>query len=166
MRRSVVALALVLPALLLGACGGGGSSSSSGSSDGSSTSAAAARSPEQVWAKEVEGVMRWLENNSAQLVAAIHTSTSQSLLEPTYAEYADELDQLGKQLEATDAPANCTQVRDKMGRLARKVSDIMGVLGDQAALSHDEYFALVYQQRYKFARDGRQLTDLTIDPHC
>jgi hypothetical protein len=164
LRRSAVAFTLVLAALLLGACGGGGSSSSSGSS--TSTAATKAKTPEQVWAKEIEGVMRKLENSSAQSVAGIHTSTSQPALEPTYAEYADELDQLGKQLEATDAPANCTQVRDQMGRLARKVSDIMGVLGDQADLNRDEYFALVYQQRYKFARVGRQLTDLTIDPHC
>lgn len=171
MRRAAVAIALVLVALLVGACGGGGGSSSSSTAGGDTAaepgnSAAAASGPEGAWAKEVEGVMRHFENTSYESVEGIHTSTSQPLLEPTYATYAEELDQLGKQLEATDPPAACIEVQERMGKLARKVSDLMGVLGDKAELSRNEYFALVYQQRYKFAQVGRRLTTLTIEPHC
>jgi hypothetical protein len=155
---------MALAALLLNACGGGDSSSSSGSS--TSPSGGAAETPEQVWAKEVEGVMRKFENTSAGSVSNLHTSTSQYTLEPTYKGYSDELAKLGQQLAATDPPAGCEQVRDRMAVLAKKVSQILGVLGKQQELNRNEYFALVYQQRYKFARVGRQLTDATIHPHC
>jgi hypothetical protein len=170
-RRATVALTLVLVALLVAACGGGGSTSGSGtggstSSGGSSKAGAKPKGPEQVWAKEVEGVMRDFENSSAKSVAQIHTSTSQYLLEPTYARYAEELDQLGKNLEATDPPAACEQVHRRMVKLAHKVSDLMGVLAHGSELSPEEFFALVYQQTEKFGRVGRQLTDLTITPHC
>jgi hypothetical protein len=149
-------------ALLLSACGGGGSSS--GSAGGGDTGKS--KNPEQVWAKEVEGVMRNFENTSAGSVSLLHTSTSQYTLEPTYKSYSDELAKLGKQLEATDPPAACERLRDRMGVLAKKVGQILGVLGKQQELNRNEYFALVYQQRYKFARVGRQLTNATIYPHC
>lgn len=164
MRRSAVALPLVLVALLLGACGGGGSSSSSSSA--TSSSAPGATGAEQVWAKEVEGVMRRFENSSATSVTNLHTNTSKYTLEPTYATYSDELAKLGKELEATDAPAACERLLERIGVLAKKVSQIMGVLGHQAELSPEEYVALTAQQRYKFARVGRQLTNATIYPHC
>jgi hypothetical protein len=177
LRRSAVLIALVLVALLVSACGGGssggsstGDPSTSGSAGGGGAepgkSAAAASGPEAAWAKEIEAVMRHFENTSYESVEGIHTSTSQPVLEPTYADYADELAALGKQLEATNPPAACMEVREKMGKLSRKVSDLMGVLGHKADLSREEYFALVYEQRYKFARVGRRLTNLTIDPHC
>jgi hypothetical protein len=177
-RKSAVLL-LLLAALSLSACGGGGSSEPG--SGGSSTSAGGggtgsggaetaagsnASGPEQVWAKEVEGVMRRFENSSAQSVEAIHTSTSQFHLEPTYARYSEELTKLGTQLEATDPPASCERLRDQIGLLSHKVSQIMGVLGDQHELSPEEYSALAYQQSYKFSRVGRRLTNLTIHPHC
>jgi ABC-type glycerol-3-phosphate transport system substrate-binding protein len=172
MRRSVVALTLVLAALLLSACGGGGSSTGAGSG-GSSTSASggdthggAAKTPEQVWAKEVEGVMRKFENTSANSVTNLHTHTSKYTLEPTYATYSDELAQLGKELEATHPPAACEALRERMGVLAKKVSQILGVLGDQPELSPEEYVALTAQQRYKFASVGRRLTNATIYSHC
>jgi hypothetical protein len=168
-RKSAVLPALVV-ALLLSACGGGGSSSGSGAGSSSTSAgggdASQAKTPEQVWAKEVEGVMRQFENTSAGSVSVLHTSTSQYTLEPTYKTYSDELAKLGKQLEATAPPAACEQLRDRMGVLAKKVSQILGVLGKQQELEHDEYFALVYQERYKFARVGRQLTNATIHPHC
>jgi hypothetical protein len=168
-RKSAVLLLLAV-AVLLSACGGGGSSSSS--SSGSSSTAVGAgdagqsKGPEQVWAKEVEGVMRKFENTSSRLVSNLHTSTSKSTLEPTYATYSDELAKLGKQLEATDPPAACEQLRDRMGVLAKKVSQIMGVLGNQHELSPEEFSALAYQQGFKFSRVGRQLTNATIHPHC
>jgi hypothetical protein len=170
-RKVVPIAALVAAVLLLAACGGGSSSSSGGSTsaDGSSTSAAeggGAKTPEQVWAKEVEGVMRQFENSSAGSVSAIHTSVSHANLEVTYATYSDELAAMGRQLEATDPPANCEALRDRMGVLAGKVSDIMGVLGHQHQLSPEEYSALAYQQGYKFSRVGRKLTNMTIHPHC
>jgi hypothetical protein len=169
-RRTAVAVTLVLGALLLSACGGGGSSSDSGSGSSSTSAgggdAGQTKTPEQVWAKEVEGVMRNFENTSAGSVSVLHTSTSQFTLEPTYKSYSGELAKLGKQLEGTDPPAACEQLRDRMGMLAKKVSQILGVLGKQQGLNRNEYFALVYQQRYKFARVGRQLTNATIHPHC
>jgi hypothetical protein len=171
--RKSAFLVLLLAALVLSACGGGGSSSGSssgGSADGGGAEAGGAsakpKTPEQVWAKEVEGVMRQFENTSSQSVALLHTSTSQFNLEPIYATYSDELADLGKQLEATKPPASCEHLRARMGVLSRKVSQILGVLGSQAKLSPEEYSALVFQQRYKFARVGRKLTDSTINPHC
>lgn len=173
MRKSAFLLLLLLAALLLSACGGGGSSSGSGSgasTDGGAAEAGGAgakpKTPEQVWAKEVEGVMRQFENSSANSVALLHTNTSQYNLEPTYATYSDELAKLGKQLEATKPPASCEHLRARMGVLSRKVSQILGVLGSQGELSPEEYSALVFQQRYKFAHVGRKLTDVTINPHC
>ncbi len=170
MRRSAVALTVVLAALLVSACGGGGSSSSSGGASTSARGGAAesggAMSPEQVWAKEVEGVMRKFENVTAHSVEGIHTLTSQFNLEPIYARYSLQLAMLGKQLEATHPPAVCKPARDRMGELSRQVSSIMGVLGDQHELSPEEFSALAYQQGYKFSRVGRQLTNLTIHPHC
>ena len=172
MRKSAVLLVLGA-ALLLSACGGGGSSSGSdpesASASGGSPEAGgggAAKTPEHVWAKEVEGVMRGFENSSATSVELIHTSTSQYNLEPTYATYSGELADLGKQLEATDPPATCQAVHDRMGALAKQVSGIIGVLENQDKLSPEEYSALVYQQGFKFSRVGRQLTNLTIHPHC
>lgn len=174
MRRFSLIALLVAAALLLVACGGG-SSSTSGSGSASTSAAGdagagggkeAASAAERAWAKEVEGVMRRFENASAHSVEAIHTSSSQYLLEPVYARYSDELAQLGKELEATDPPATCRQVYARMDVLARKVSDVMGVLGAQGQLSPEEFFALANQQGYKFSRVGRELTNLTIHPHC
>lgn len=174
MRKYAAVIALVLIALLLSACGGGGSSSGSGSSstgtaaDGADAGGGSsdATGPERAWAKEVESVMRRFENASADSVALIHANTSQYNLEPTYATYSDELAKLGKQLEATKPPASCDHLRARMGVLSRKVSQILGILGHQPELSPEEYSALVFQQRYKFAHVGRQLTNLTINPHC
>jgi hypothetical protein len=165
------AFLLLLAALALSACGGGGSSSGStsgGATGGAEAGAASAKpkTPEQVWAKEVEGVMRQFENSSADSVALIHTNTSQYNLEPTYKTYSDELAKLGKQLEATKPPASCDHLRARMGVLSHKVSQILGILGHQPELSPDEYSALVFQQRYKFAHVGRKLTNITINPHC
>ena len=173
MRKLPPIALLVAAALFLVACGGG-ASSSSGTSGGSGSAtgteagdgSVAAKGPEGVWAKEVEAVMRKFENSSAHSVESIHTSSSQYLLEPVYARYADELDQLGKQLEATDPPATCAQVQKRMVVLAHKVSDVMGVLGKQGELSPEEFFALANQESYKFSRVGRELTNLTINPHC
>lgn len=172
MRRVLPIALLVAAALLLTACGGG-SSSGSGTSTTAATGDAetagrtnSAKGPEQIWAKEVEGVMRDFENSSAHSVESIHTSASQYLLEPVYARYADELDRLGKQLAATRPPASCAQVQKRMVVLSHKVSDVMGVLGKQGELSPEEFFALATQQSYKFSRVGRELTNLTIHPHC
>ena len=170
MRKSSVLLLLLLAVALLSACGGGGSSTGAGSGGSSTTAsggdAGKAKSPEGVWEKEVEGLMRRFENTSATSVANLHTNTSQYTLEPIYATYSDELAKLGKELEATAPPAACEALRERMGVLAKKVSQILGVLGHQAELSPEEYAALTAQQRYKFARVGRRLTNATIYPHC
>ena len=174
MRKSAVLLTLVA-ALLLSACGGGGSSGGDASGSSSTTASGGetvaggkeAKTPEQVWAKELEGVMRRFENSSSQSVALLHTSTSQFSLEPTYATYSAELKELGKELEGTDPPAKCEHLVAKMGALSRQVSNILGVLAHQDKLSPEEYAALGFQQRYKFAHVGQRLTELTVNPpHC
>jgi hypothetical protein len=171
--RKVLPIALLVAlALLLVACGGGSSSGPAGSTTSANAGteagdgSAAAKGPEGVWVKEVEGVMRKFENSSAHSVESIHTSSSQYLLEPVYARYSDELDRLGKALEGTKPPASCLQVQQRMVVLSHKVSDVMGVLGSQGELSPEEFFALANQQSYKFSRVGRELTKLTINPHC
>jgi hypothetical protein len=172
-RRVLPIALLVAAALFLAACGGGSSSTAGTATTSGSSGAAeaggrkdAASAPEQAWAKEVEGVMRDFENSSAHSVESIHTSSSQYLLEPVYARYSRELDQLGKQLAATKPPPSCAQVQQRMVVLSHKVSDVMGVLGSQGELSPEEFFALANQQSYKFSRVGRELTKLTINPHC
>lgn len=176
MRKVPLIAALIAAGLLLAACGGGSSSSAGGSSTSPSSAASAgaggndagskAKTPEQVWAKEVEGVMRRFENTSAKSVTLLHTNTSQYNLEPTYTTYSAELAALGKELEATKPPAKCEHLRKRMGELSRKVSAILGVLAHQPELTPEEYSALVFQQRYKFARVGQKLTTITIEPHC
>lgn len=170
MRRVLPIGLLVAAALFLVACGGSSSGSETSSGPASAAEAGggsdAAKGPEEVWAREVEAVMRQFENSSAHSVESIHTSSSQYLLEPVYAGYSDELDRLGKQLEATDPPATCAQVQKRMVVLSHKVSDVMGVLGNQGELSPEEFFALANQESYKFSRVGRELTNLTIHPHC
>jgi hypothetical protein len=168
-RKVLPIAALIAAALLLAACGGGSSSSAAGSSTAAGAGAGEAeapKTPEQVWAKEVEGVMRRFENSSAKSVTLLHTNTSQYNLEPTYTTYSAELAQLGKELDATKPPAKCRHLRERMGVLSRKVSAILGVLAHQPELSPEEYSALVFQQRYKFARVGQKLTTITIEPHC
>jgi hypothetical protein len=169
MRKAFLIAALAAAVLLLAACGGG-SLTSSGSTtpaeSGGNEAAGKPKSPEQVWAKEVEGVMRRFENSSAKSVTMLHTNVSQYNLEPTYTSYSKELAQLGKELEATKPPSNCEHLREQMGVLSRKVSAILGVLAHQPQLSPEEYSALVFQQRYKFARVGQKLTTITIEPHC
>jgi hypothetical protein len=171
-KKATALLLMFVVALSLGACGGGGSSSSSGASSGATDAGAgeaaggAAKTPEEVWAKEVEGVMRQFENSSADSVALIHTNVSQYNLEPTYKTYSAELAKLGKELEATKPPPACEHLRERMGALSRKVSGILGVLAHQPHLSPEEYSALVFQQRYKFAHVGQKLTTITIEPHC
>ena len=53
-----------------------------------------------------------------------------------------------------------------MGALSRQVSNILGVLTHRDQLSPEEYAALGFQQRYKFAHVGQRLTELTVNPHC
>lgn len=168
MRRVLPIALLVATAVFLVACGGGSSSSSGSSNAGTEAGerSAAAKTPEEVWAKEVEAVMRKFENSSAKSVEAIHTLTSRYTLEPTYARYAIELEQLGKWLDATDPPVACKPFRERMGELAGKVSNVIGVLAKEPKLSPEEFTALSAQQMYKFARVGRQLTKMTIHPHC
>ncbi len=168
MRRVLPIALLFAAAIFLVACGGGSSSSSGASTTSANAGdgSAAANGPEQVWAKEVEAVMRRFENSSAHSVEAIHTLTSRYTLEPTYARYATELEQLGKWLAATEPPVACKPFRGKMGELAGKLSNVIGVLAKEPKLSPEEFTALSAQQMYKFVRVGRQLTKMTIHPHC
>jgi hypothetical protein len=153
-------LITVLFAFALAACGGGGSSSSgtTGASEGSS--------PEAAWGKEVAVVMRKFENQAAQEIEQIHTSTSQARLEPLYRQYGGELAALGKDLEATKAPPECVALRKKMGEDAAALAQLHTKLSHESAVNAEEFSALVAVQESRIHRYGHDLTEITYRPHC
>jgi hypothetical protein len=158
--RKVLLLPLLLLALGLAACGGGGSSSSG------STGGAEGQSAEAAWGKEVEAVMRRFENQAAQVIAQIHTSTSQARLEPMYREYGAALVKLGKALEATKAPAECVALRKRMGEDAAALAQLNTKLGHESSVNAEEFAALAAVQESRLHRYGRDLTEITYRPHC
>jgi hypothetical protein len=157
--RKVFFLPLILLALGLAACGGGGSSSSG-------TTSASASTPESTWAKEVEAVMRRFENQAAPTIEQIHTSTSQQRLEPIYRGYGAMLAKLGKNLEATKAPAECEALRKKMGEDAAALAQLHTKLGHEGGVNPEEFSALVAVQETRIHRYGHDLTEITYRPHC
>ncbi|MBS1891642.1 MAG: hypothetical protein JST59_10135 [Actinobacteria bacterium] len=161
-RGRLLLLPLALLALVVGlaACGGGGSSSSG------TTGGAAAGSPETAWAKEVEAVMRQFENQQAQEIEQIHTSTSQARLEPLYRQYGAALAELGKDLEATKAPAECVALRKKMGEDSAALAQLHTKLGHEGNFNAEEFSALVAVQESRIHRYGHDLTEITYRPHC
>jgi hypothetical protein len=158
--RKVLLLPLLLLALGLAACGGGGSSSSgtTGGGDGSGAEAA--------WGKEVEAAMRRFENQAAQVIAQIHTSTSQARLEPMYRDYGVALVKLGRALEATKAPAECVALRKQMGEDAAALAQLNTKLGHEGSVNAEEFSALAAVQETKMHRYGHDLTEITYRPHC
>ncbi len=160
-RKSLLLLtAPLLLVLVLAACGGGGSSSSG------VTDAASGASPEARWAKEVEVVMRKFENQAAQEIEQIHTSTSPARLVPLYRQYGAELAALGKSLEATKAPSECVALRKKMGEDAAALAQLHTKLGHEGNVNAEEYSALVAVQESRIHRYGHDLTEITYRPHC
>jgi hypothetical protein len=159
-RPFVVPLIVLALAFGLAACGGGGSSSSAttGGSEGSSAEAA--------WGKEVEAVMRRFENQQAQEIEQIHTSTSQGRLEPLYREYGAALAKLGKDLEATNAPPECVALREKMGEDGAALAQLHTKLGHESGVDPEEFSALVAVQESRIHRYGGDLTKITYRPHC
>lgn len=153
-------LALLAVALGLAACGGGGSSSSGTTGGSGGTSAEAA------WGKEVEGVMRQFENQQAQEIEQLHTSTSQPRLEPLYRAYGAALAKLGKDLEATKAPAECVALRKRMGEDAAALAQLHTKLGHEGNVDPEEFSALVAVQESRIHRYGHDLTEITYRPHC
>lgn len=164
MHRVRKAALLIVPILVLAlglsACGGGGSSSSG------STGGSAASSAEAAWAKEVEKVMRTFENQAAQEIEQIHTSTSQARLEPLYREYGAMLAKLGKTLEATKAPPECEALRKKMGEDAAALAQLHTKLGHEGNFNAEEFSALVAVQESRIHRYGHDLTEISYRPHC
>ena len=158
--RKLLVIPLIALALGLAACGGGGSSSSATS--GGSTAA----TPEATWGKEVEAVMRKFENRAAPAIEQIHTSTSQARLEPIYRLYGAALAQLGKELEATKAPAECVALQKKMGEDAAALAQLHTKLGHESKVNAEEFSALVAVQESRIHRYGHDLTEITYRPHC
>ncbi len=104
MRKSLVAVALVLTVLFLAACGGSGSSGSSTGDPGTAAEASSATAAEAAWTKEVGAVMSGFENNvSAQLMPQIQDTYNQLLLEPLYRTYSN----YGGKLTALAARLDC-----------------------------------------------------------
>jgi ABC-type glycerol-3-phosphate transport system substrate-binding protein len=153
-------VALLAVALGLAACGGGGSSSSG------TTGGSGGVTPEAAWGKEVEGVMRQFENQQAQEIEQIHTSTSQARLEPLYRGYGAALAKLGKGLEATKAPPACEALRKKMGEDAAALAQLHTKLGHESGVDPEEFSALVAVQESRIHRYGHDLTEITYRPHC
>jgi len=123
-------------------------------------------SAEAAWGKEVEAVMRTFENQAAPAIEQIHTSTSQARLEPIYREYGAALGKLGKDLEATKAPAECAALRKQMGEDAAALAQLNTKLGHEGSVNAEEFSALAAVQETKMHRYGRDLTKITYRPHC
>jgi hypothetical protein len=158
--RKALLLLLILFALGLAACGGGGSSSSG------TSSASGGGGPEAAWGKEVEKVMRTFENQAAQEIEQIHTSTSKPRLEPLYREYGAMLAKLGKTLGATKAPTECAALRKQMGEDAAALAQLTKKLGHEGQVNAEEFSALVAVQETRLHRYGHDLTEITYRPHC
>jgi hypothetical protein len=161
--RKVLLLPLLALALGLAACGGGGSSSGSGTTSASTSDGGG---PEAAWGMEVEAVMRKFENQAAATIEQIHTSTSQMRLEPIYRGYGAMLAKLGKELEATQAPAKCEALREKMGEDAAALAQLHTKLGHESGVNNEEFSALVAVQESRIHRYGHDLTTITYRPHC
>ncbi|MGH2937444.1 MAG: hypothetical protein ACRDPE_04905 [Solirubrobacterales bacterium] len=159
--RTVLLPPLIVLALGLAACGGGGSSSS-----GTTGASGGGGGAEAAWGKEVEKVMRTFENQAAPAIEQIHTSTSQARLEPIYREYGAALAKLGKDLEATNAPAECEALRKKMGEDAAALAQLHSKLGHESKVNPEEFSALVAVQESRIHRYGHDLTEITYRPHC
>jgi hypothetical protein len=157
--RKALLLPLILLVLGLTACGGG--SSSSGTAGGSE-----GQNAEAAWGKEVEAVMRTFENRAAPIFEQIHTSTSQARLEPIYRAYGVALAKLGKDLEATKAPAECAALRERMGEDAAALAQLNTKLGHEGKVDPEEFSSLVAVQETRLHRYGRDLTRITYRPHC
>ena len=163
--RKALLLPLIALALVLAACGGGGSSSS-GSSSAGATGGSDGSSAEAVWGKEVEKVMRRFENQAAPVIAEIHTSTSQTRLEPIYRMYGATLAKLQKDLEATKAPAACVALRKRIVEDAAALAQLNTKLGHEGDVDPEEFSALVAVQESRLHRYGHDLTEITYRPHC
>jgi hypothetical protein len=159
--RKILLLPLIVLALGLAACGGGGSSSS-----GTSTGGSEGTSAEAAWGKEVEAVMRAFENRQAAVIEEIHTSTSQAHLEPLYREYGASLAKLGKDLEATKAPAECVALRKRMGEDGAALAQLTTKLGHEGNVDPEEFSALIAVQETRLHRYGGDLTKITYRPKC
>jgi hypothetical protein len=110
--------------------------------------------------------MRTFENQAAQEIEQIHTSTSQQRLEPMYREYSAMLAKLGKDLEATRAPPACEALRAKMGEDAAALAQLHRKLGHESSVNPEEFSALVAVQESRIHRYGHDLTEITYRPHC
>lgn len=160
--RNAYLVPLILLALALGLAACGGGSGSSGTTTGSD-----GPSPETVWAKEVEKVMRRFENQvSARAAEQIHTTSSQQLVEPMYRSYGAALTKLGDELEATDAPAACLALRKQMGDDAHSLGQLTTKLGHEGQVDQEEFSALVVVQETRLHRYGHDLTEITYRPRC
>ena len=111
-------------------------------------------------------MMRAFENQQAQEIEQIHTSTSQARLEPMYRGYGAALAKLGKDLEATKAPAECVALRKKMGEDAAALAQLHTQLGHESGVNPEEFSALVAVQESRIHRYGHDLTEITYRPHC
>jgi len=111
-------------------------------------------------------VMRKFENQAAQAIEQIHTSTSQPRLEPIYRDYGAALTKLGKELEATKAPPECVALRKRMGEDAAALGQLTTKLGHEGNVDPEEFSALVAVQETRLHRYGHDLTEITYRPHC
>ena len=111
--------------------------------------------------------MRGFENHvSARAVEAINSTAAQHLLEPLYRAYGAELTKLGSKLEAADAPAACTAMRKQMAKDADALGQLTTQLGRESQADEGEFASLVRIQESRTTRYGRDLTEISAEPHC
>ena len=151
--RRLVFIPVLLLALFLAACGGGGSSSE--------------EAAEIAWGKEADALITHFRTTGAPGVneAAEAAPTHQQGEEIFYRGLGKKFDQLGTELEATDAPDACVDSRQSAAQMAQKIGAYFAEMAEQGDLTAAEYRALKVTTGKRMAGTLAQFEKLELD-HC
>jgi hypothetical protein len=154
MRR--LALVPLLLALLVAGCGGGGGSSSS-----------AAAGSEAAWKAEVASVMGHFGEDVEALEGEFNSlPPQQSAAEGMYMGLAQKVDVLTRELEATEAPAECASLQGEILGPMHEFAAFARELGDQPTMTTSEYAALAHEKIGAIAGTVQRLGETSAAPHC
>lgn len=151
--RRLAFVPVLLLALLLAACGGGGSSSE--------------EEAEVAWGKEAGALIANFRKTGAPGVneAAEAAATHKQGEEIFYRGLGRKFDQLGTEIEATEAPDACVDSRQSAARMAHKIAGYFAEMADQGDLTAAEYRALKAKTGERMAGTLAEFEKLELD-HC
>lgn len=151
--RRLILIPFLLLALFLAACGGGGSSSE--------------EAAETAWGKEATALIAHFRSTGAPGVneAAEAAPTHQQGEEIFYRGLGKKFDQLGTELEATDAPDACVDSRQSAAQMAHKIGAYFAELAEPGDQTTAEYRALKATIGKRMAGTLAKFEKLELD-HC